>query len=125
MKTDFVEIFQTIRAVIQPYTVNGFTATNNTDTEFELATEKAVDIDGGEKDNVYFAGVKIHDNHVGFYYMPINLADEMKNLISKDLLHLHNGESHFAITELDDELLEKISEALAVGATFYKQKEWA
>lgn len=125
MKTDFVEIFQTIRAVLQPYTVSGFAAINNTDTDFELSTEKAVEIEGRKKDNVYFAGVKIHKNHVGFYYMPIYIEEEMKNLVSKDLLQLLKGKSCFHIKKLDDELLEKITEALAVGATFYKQKEWA
>ncbi|RZK56195.1 MAG: hypothetical protein EOO91_12585 [Pedobacter sp.] len=36
MKTDFVEIFQTIRANLQPYTASGFTARVNSETVYEL-----------------------------------------------------------------------------------------
>lgn len=124
MKTDFVEIFQTIRAVLQPYTISGFTAINNTETAFDLVTEKAIDM-AGKKDQIYFAGVKIEDNGVGFYFKPIADNEELKNLVSTELLALLDDGSCFYIKELDDSLLEKISETLAVGATYFKQQEWA
>ena len=41
MKTDLIEIFQTIRAQMQPYAVEGFKSKTNTDSEYHLCTEKS------------------------------------------------------------------------------------
>ncbi|MBB2144979.1 DUF1801 domain-containing protein [Pedobacter sp. LMG 31464] len=124
MKTDFVEIFQTIRAALQPYTANGFTARTNSDTVYELWSEKDVDIDGRKKDEVYFAGVKILKGHVGFYFMPVYAEAETKGLFHPSLLQLLKGKACFHIKKLDDILLDQITDALAKGFTIYKQKGW-
>ncbi len=124
MKTDFVEIFQTIRASLQPYTANGFTAKVNSETNYELWSEKNVDIEGREKDAVFFASVRILKGHVGFYFMPVYVEEEIKAIFHPDLLKLLKGKSCFHIKKLDDVLMTQIDDALVAGFTLYKQKGW-
>ncbi|TKC10037.1 DUF1801 domain-containing protein [Pedobacter polaris] len=124
MKTDLVEIFQTIRAEMQPYTVQGLNARTNSETAYELWSEKAIEIEGRKKDEVYFAGVVIRKGYVGFYYMPVYAEAEMKLIFHPELMKLLKGKSCFHIKKLDDELLGFISQALVAGFTSYKQKGW-
>ncbi len=42
MKTDLIEIFQTIRAQIQPYAVEGFKNKTNSETAYHLYTDQLV-----------------------------------------------------------------------------------
>ncbi len=124
MKTDVVEIFQTIRASLQPYTANGFTTRINSETYYELWSEKNIAIEGREKDAVFFASVRILKGHVGFYFMPIYADPALKTVIHPALLKLLKGKSCFHIKKLDDLLMGQIEDALAAGFTLYKQKGW-
>lgn len=123
MKTDLVEIFQTIRANLQPYTANGFTATINSDTEYELWADQRIDTDGGKKDIICFSSVKIAEDHVKVCVIPLTEEPELQKLVNPDLLNIL-VENCFQIKELDDKLTEKISNSFAVAFTSYKQKGW-
>ncbi|WP_379090413.1 hypothetical protein [Pedobacter sp. UC225_65] len=96
MKTDFVEIFQTIRASLQPYTANGFTAKVNSETNYELWSEKNVDIEGREKDAVFFASVRILKGHVGFYFMPAYVEEEDQSDFSSRSAEIVKGQIVFS-----------------------------
>jgi hypothetical protein len=54
MKTDFVEIFQTIRAALQPYATLGFSNRVNSETVYELWSDKNVVIEGRKRTEVFF-----------------------------------------------------------------------
>jgi len=124
MKTDFVEIFQTIRASLQPYTSNGFIAQENSETNYELWSERNIVVDGKEKHELFFASVKITKSNVEFHLMATDLENEINNIAHPELLKLLNGKSDFQLTKLDDNLMEQIDAALAAAYTIYKQKEW-
>lgn len=124
MKTDLVEIFQTIRAEMQPYATEGFDARVNKDTIYELWSEKEVEIDGRKKNGVYFAGLTIRKGYVGFYYMPVYAETEIKAIFHPSLLKLLKGKACFHIKQLDDQLVGQITDALAIGFKLYKQNEW-
>lgn len=124
MKTDFIEIFQTLRAVLQPYATLGFDNRTNSETTYDLWSNKNVVIEGREKNEVYFAAVMIHKGHVGFYFMPVYAEPDMKNSFDPALLKLLKGKSCFHIKKLDDVLLEHIESALAEGYRLYKEKGW-
>lgn len=124
MKTDSIEIFQTIRAVLQPYATLGFSNRLNTETTYDLWSDKNVVIEGKKKNEVYFAAVMIHKGHVGFYYMPVYVEPEMKRIFDPSLLKLLKGKSCFHIKKLDDALLGHIEDALAEGYRSYKEKGW-
>lgn len=124
MKTDLVEIFQTIRASLQPYAAKGFAVRNNTDSVYELWSEQEVEIAGKKYDEVFFVSVCILKNSVGFYFMPVYIEPELKKLLQPDLLKLLKGKSCFHVTKLSDELLNHLVNALETGFTLYKQKGW-
>lgn len=124
MKTDLIEIFQTIRASMQPYAVEGFTVRTNSEAVYDLWSEKNVVVAGKKQNDVNFAGLKINKGYVGVYFMPIYIETEIKSLLHPSLLKLLKGKSCFHIKKLDAELLTYIDAALKVGHTFYKQNEW-
>ncbi|RZK44097.1 MAG: DUF1801 domain-containing protein [Pedobacter sp.] len=124
MKTDLVEIFQSIRAEMQPYATMGFENRENSDTAYDLWSEKQVIVEGKKRNELYFTGLVIRKGYVAFYYMPVYTEPDMKNVFHPALLKLLKGKSCFHIKKLDDTLLEQISQALAAGYRLYKQNEW-
>jgi hypothetical protein len=123
-KTDFVEIFQTIRASLQPYAVMGFDNRENSETTYDLWSNKNVVIEGHEKNEVFFASVVIGEGHVEFNFMPAYIGSDHKSVIDPALLKMLKGESCFYINELDEMLLSQIESALAEGFKIYKEKGW-
>lgn len=124
MKTNLIEIFQTIRAIMQPYAVDGFKNTIDTDSAFHLYTENQMDEEELNKNEIYFFGLEIKADFVGLYYRTIYSQDEMKILFSDDLIATLKESGCFHITKLDDLLLEQVSNALKIGFKVYKQKGW-
>jgi hypothetical protein len=125
MKTDLVEIFQTIRANLQPYTANGFTARVNSETVYELWSEKLFDTEGEKIDAVPFASVNIEDDSVQFCLLSTQSEVELSKIIHPDLMELSiNGTSCFNISNLDDKLLDEIISTLGANFTNFKQNGW-
>lgn len=124
MKTDLVEIFQTIRAALQPYATLGFTNRVSSDTVYELWSEKHVEVEGRKRTELFFASVMIKKGYVGFYYMPVYVEQEIKKVFDPKLLKLLKGKSCFHIKALDDELISLIESAVASGYKLYKEKGW-
>ena len=123
-KTDFVEIFQTIRASLQPFAVMGFDNRVNSETTYDLWSNKNVVIDGKKRDEVFFASVVIQKGHVGFYFMPVYAEPDLKAIFDEHLLKLLKGKSCFHVKALDEVLLSQIEDALAEGFKLYKEKGW-
>lgn len=125
MKTDLVEIFQTIRANLQPYTANGFTARVNSETVYELWSEKLFDANGDKIEVQPFASVTIEDNSVKFCLLAIDEDLDLGKIMHPDLVSLSpDGDSCFDIYKIDDKLLAQIINALGMNFTNFKQKGW-
>lgn len=124
MKTDLVEIFQTIRAVMQPYSAQGFEVRKNSETAFDLWSNKNVIINGSKKTEVHFAEVRINKGYVALYFMPVYVDADLKKVFHNDLLSLLKGKSCFHFKKLDDTLLKHIEQALQAGYILYRQQEW-
>jgi len=56
MKTDLVEIFQTIRAGLQPYATRGYTVHENSESGYDLYSEKNIEVDGKKTTERFFRG---------------------------------------------------------------------
>ncbi len=123
MKTDLVEIFQSIRATMQPYAASGFGVMNHTERLYELWTEKSLETSEGKKAPVFFAAVMIREHTVGFYFMPVHTTEEIAGFFPSDLLALRDEKS-FSIQQLDDQLLNQISDVLAAGYRLFKERAW-
>lgn len=124
MKTDLIEIFQTVRATMQPYETFGFNSRINSDTEYDLWSDKNVTLMGKQRKEIYFAGLKIMKSSVTLHFMLIYIQPEVKELLHPDLLKLLKGKSCFHIKKLDETLMDHIAVALEVGYKAYKQNEW-
>lgn len=124
MKTDLIEIFQTIRASMQPYETLGFNSRVNSDTEYDLWSDKNVVLLGKERNEIYFAGLKIMTSSVTLHFMLIYTNPEVKELLHPDLIKLLKGKSCFHFKKLDEMLMEHITQALDIGYKTYKQNEW-
>jgi len=70
---------------------------------------------------MFFAGLIIQSNYVGFYFMPITTDPKHTTVIGKDLLATLKGKSCFHIKKLDDTLIKQIKDALAEGYKIYKE----
>ncbi|MNK11526.1 hypothetical protein D3C87_295680 [compost metagenome] len=124
MKTDLIEIFQTIRAAMQPYETLGFNSRINSDTEYDLWSDKNVVLLGKQRNEIYFAGLKIMKSSVTLHFMLIYTNPEIKELLHPDLLKLLKGKSCFHFKKLDEVLMDHVAQALDIGYKTYKQNEW-
>ena len=120
MKTDLVEIFQTIRASIQPYAAMGFDVKENSEKEFELTTESNEE---NLKKAVFFSSVFIEKDHVRFCLCTQEVEDEISKFIKPSLQVLYANKC-FEIKELEDHQLVNIELALSEGFKLYKEKGW-
>ena len=112
MKTDVVEIFQTIRAAMQPYATLGFTNRINSDEEYDLWSDKNIVSEAGEgldRNETFFACVKIEGNLVHFI-LSSNEGHDIKNTQE--------------LTELDEMSIKQIEDNLSVAYKLFKEREW-
>jgi hypothetical protein len=91
---------------------------------FELESVKDVVIAGRPRKNVYFAGLIINKDYVGFYYMLAYAESEVRDMLSPEFLALLKGKSCFYIRSTDKWVLDQVRKALEEGVTIYKEKEW-
>ncbi|WP_129715748.1 hypothetical protein [Pedobacter sp. SYP-B3415] len=122
MKTDPVEIFQTIRAVLQPYAALGFVVRENSETVYDLWSEKKIEVKGQERTELHFASLEIDGTAVDFHFLPPDTADDSNP--GSALTSLQSGDGHFKINELDDTILAEIENLLAIGFKKFKQNDW-
>jgi hypothetical protein len=105
MKTDLVEIFQTIRAALQPYAAMGFVNRVNSDLEYDLWSEKE------QADQTFF-------------FVSVSISKESVWYKTGFEHHLKSGEASLEIKQLDDLLMSQIEDTFAVGYKIFKEKEW-
>jgi hypothetical protein len=124
MKTDLIEIFQTIRASIQPYATLGFDNRTNSETLYDLWSNKNVEIAGTPRNEVFFTSVAIDAGYVSVHLLPADQINELNNLTGTALKALQTEEGYFKIVELDDTLLAQVEETVAAAYKVYKDKGW-
>lgn len=119
MKTDLVEIFQTIRAGIQPYASRGYTVHENSESGYDLYSEKNVEDEDGKVTERFFAGIYINGETV-----EVKLNTESSSDTDKDLTAFEGDKAGFKITKLDDTQLKEIQTFVEIIHTNFKEKEW-
>jgi hypothetical protein len=123
MEDNRAEIFRELKKLMKKYE-HPFVAKSKDDSHYDLWSIKDVEIAGRKKKEVYFAGLVIQSNYVGFYYMPIYPGFGLEKLLKKELLSTLKGKACFHIKKLDKVLLAQIWEALEIGFRVYKKKAW-
>jgi hypothetical protein len=109
MKTDLIEIFQTIRATIQPYAALGFNNRTNSEVKYDLWSEKNLEIDGEKRTETFFVSVDINEDAVTLALLPEGLPQHERAMVIK---------------ELDDLTLNLIEDKVAAGYKIFKEQEW-
>ena len=120
---ELVEMYKRLKVILKKYE-GTFVAKFDLDSRYDLWSIKDVVIEGRKKKEVFFAGLIIQSNYVGFYYMPVYAENDIKEIFGDQLLKLLKGKSCFHIKKLDSELESQISEALEAGFNLYKEKGW-
>lgn len=120
---ELLEIFNAIRPLMKKYEPP-FTARADYEARYDLWSEKELVIAGRKRKDVYFAGLIIQSNYVGFYYMPVYSSPDMKKFFKPELLSTLKGKSCFHIRTIDKKLIRQIKEALEKGYKLYKQRGW-
>ena len=120
---DLLEIFLELRALLAQYSPP-FQPKNDTEKYYDLWSFKDLVIEGRKRKEVYFAGIIIQKDYVGFYFMPVYAEPEVKVFFKPELLSRLKGKSCFHIKELTPELREQIREALVQGFELYKKRGW-
>jgi hypothetical protein len=116
-------IFEILKPLLQAYQPPLVPKADN-ERYFDLWSPKPIMIEGRKKKEVFFAGLIIQKDYVGFYYMPIYAETDLKTVFKPELLRLLKGKSCFHVKKLDEELLRQIEAALRVGFESYQQRGW-
>ena len=123
MSNNLSEIYQQLKSLLKKYEPP-FVAKSDYDSRYDLWSIKDVVIAGRKRKEVYFAGLIIQSDYVGFYYMPVYADAEIKKIFKKELLATLKGKSCFHIKKLDKTLLSQIREAVDIGYKMYKKFGW-
>jgi hypothetical protein len=116
-------IFQKLKSILIQYE-NPMRPKFDLDSKYDLWSFKQVEIAGRKRKEVYFAGLIIQSNYVGFYYMPVYADTKLKDVFEPELLSLLKGKSCFHIKKLDASLERQIKKALKTGYQLYKKRGW-
>ncbi|PWS28896.1 hypothetical protein DHW03_03420 [Pedobacter yonginense] len=119
MKTDLVEIFQTIRASLQPYATRGYTVHENSETGYDLYSEKNVETEGEKITERFFAGIYINGSQVEVQFNTTEFESSSQNLE-----RYGDHKEGLSITELDEEKLKEIEVLIEIIHTNFKEKQW-
>lgn len=118
-----IRVFAELRELLTQYSPP-FQPKNDSEKYYDLWFFKDLVIEGRKRKEVYFAGIIIQKDYVGFYFMPVYAEPEVKLFFKPELLSRLKGKSCFHIKALTPELREQIRVALVQGFEIYKQRGW-
>jgi len=121
---ELLTIFNEIRAILKKYEKKPIEATFDIQGRYELWSKKEFELMGKKRKEIYFSGLIIQSNYVGFYFMPVYANKELKEVFQPDLLKTLKGKSCFHIKTNDKELLKQIKDAAKAGYELYRQRGW-
>jgi hypothetical protein len=121
--TDLQSIYMMLKELLHPFSPP-LTITKDEEARFDLVSIKKVEIEGRKRSEVYFASIIQRKDYVGFYFMPVYSAPEMKAFFQPELLGRLKGKSCFHIKSLDEKLLGQIRQACEKGFHLYQNRGW-
>ena len=119
MKTDLVEIFQTIRAGIQPYATRGYTVHVNSENGYDLYSEKNIELNGEKVTERFFTGVYINGNAV-----EVKINTDEFSTTNQNLIDYGKNKAGLKISALDDPKLKEVETLVEIIHTNFKEKGW-
>ncbi|MET4082832.1 hypothetical protein ABIB40_002796 [Pedobacter sp. UYP30] len=119
MKTDLVEIFQTLRASLYSYQTRGYTVHKDSDTAYELYSEKNRDANGQKITEFFFTGLYVEDGKV---MLKFNATDFKPS--DNDLIVFDDQTKGFALVDLDEQKQQEIIAFVEIVHAHFKKNEW-
>ncbi len=121
---EMVLIFEAIKKMMLPYEKKKLKMIGGNGGMLCLISQKTVEIQGRKKDEVWFAGILVQKGYVGFYFMPVYAAPDMKKVFQPELLKCLKGKSCFHIKKQDPVIMGQIKESLKIGYDMFKERGW-
>jgi hypothetical protein len=121
---EMVVIFETIKKMMLPYEKKKLKMIGGNGGVLCLISQKTVEIQGRKKEEVWFAGILVQKGYVGFYFMPVYAAPDMKKVFKPELLKCLKGKSCFHIKKQDPVIMDQIKESLKIGYDMFKERGW-
>lgn len=122
---ELVQIFDAIRKLMEPYDKKRSLVIHaDKPSQAHLVSHKPVEIDGRKKDELWFVSAMIQKGYVGFYYMPIYTAGELKKEFSETFVKSLKGKTCFHIKQNTPEIMADIKKAIRVGYEAFVDKGW-
>lgn len=119
-----LSIFHALKKEMKHYQKGNMKPRIDIEGKYDLWVGKEVTVLGKQKSDMYFGGLIIQSNYVGFYLMPIYTNPALKEEIASELLKTLKGKSCFHIKKEDKELMKQVKEALKIGYAWYKKQGW-
>jgi hypothetical protein len=120
-----LEIFDALKKVMKPYEKGVIRPQIDIQGRYDQWANKKVFAANKWRDEFAFTGLILQSGYVGFYYMPIYTnTEEVRPLISAELLKSLKGKSCFHIKKVDKDVLEQVAEAMRIGYDQYEKNGW-
>ena len=129
-KQTLEELFNTLKEILKKES-SGMNPTKDIDNSkakikkagFHLYGKKEVSILGRKPRKVYFCGIIMQKNFVGFYFMPL-YSHPNKFKLSQDLKKIKKGKSCLNIKDLSPNTKNEIIKLIRIGKSIYKKEGW-
>lgn len=95
--------------------------------QYELWTEhehRAKSFHPRRRHGVLFAGIWICKPHVGFYFYPLHLHEELKESIPVELQAIMKGRSAFHFKTFHESVQNQMKDLLDAGFKLFEEKGW-
>ena len=124
--TDLPAVFDRLEALLARYAPPFVVRTGSVKgkRDYQLWSERPLEIEGRKRHEVYFAGLIAQKGYVGFYFMPVDTHADQRRTFAPRLLALLRGKSCFHVKGLDDTLEREVEDALAHGFELYRARGW-
>ncbi len=113
---DFSQVFQDLKAIMEPFEKELVLKTNKNDNYY-------LDTHHKRKDGYVeaFGGVQVKKNYVSFHLMPVYAYPELLESISPELKKRMQGKSCFNFTKTDEKTLKELKDLTKKGLTAFKK----
>ncbi|MBC7418440.1 MAG: hypothetical protein H7325_09820 [Pedobacter sp.] len=119
MKTDLVEIFQTLKASLYSYQTRGYSVHRDSDTAYELYSEKNRMFNGKEITEFFFSGLYVEDGKV---MLKFNATDFKPT--DQDLVVFDDHTRGFVLANLDKKKQQDIATFVEIVHAHFKKNKW-
>lgn len=119
-------IYSQLIELLKPYSYR-LEVKRNSIYQYELWTEhehRPKSFHVRRKYGVLFAGISICKPHVGFYFYPLHLHDDLREKLPEELKLLQKGRSVFHFKDFNPVIANLLKELIDEGFHLFQQKGW-